>query len=322
MKAVVKGADENSPRWRHSLLLGGILLGFEGQDRQGLPANIKTKLESALVKATLLGLKGRHPEDKLAGYCTTMVLNHSFELLSDFERSQIDYDLLLPILVEGTVFSPEGLEGGYFLGTIDRDIKEVSGKKFSWSAQSPTHLHVRNILSKSLMASLGPLSRLIAHSIENVRDPDLVSTVVDSLADYARTLTVQWLQNKLSEIDVSEEAEFLDEESRKTTLPVLWRLLRTSMFSFVIILRAVLGRTLNDPVLAAGRSELYRSYLALSTTNFLQVLLFLQCGHFISYETFPSCPREWDKPLLLSIHSSISPQSIYSHNILNWPRIS
>jgi hypothetical protein len=157
VKAVVNGADTNSPRWRHSLLLSGILIGFEGQDRLGLPANIKTKLESALVKAIVLSLEERDPGDKLAGYCITMVLNHSFELLSDFERSQIDYDLLLPILVEATVFSPEGLEGGYFLGTIDRDVKEVSGKKFSWAAQSPTHLHVRNILSKPLIASLGAL---------------------------------------------------------------------------------------------------------------------------------------------------------------------
>ncbi|KAK2762642.1 hypothetical protein FQN54_000815 [Arachnomyces sp. PD_36] len=254
VKAVVNGADANSPRWRHTLLLSGILIGFEGQDRQGLPSSIKTKLESALVKAVVMALNERDPGDKLAGFCLTMVLNHSFELLSDFERAQIDYDLLLPILVEATAFSQEGLEGGYFLGTVDRDVKEVSGKRFKWAAQSPTHVHVRNILSKPLIASLGPLSRLIAHSIENVRDPDLVAGVVGSLTEFARTLMVQWLQNKLSEIDPSEEADFLDEESRTSTVPVLWRLLRTSMFSFVIILRAVLGRVLNDPVLASGRS--------------------------------------------------------------------
>src|SRR5690606_4258764 len=96
VKAVANGADGNSPRWRHTLLLGGILIGFEAQDRQGLPANIKTKLESALVKAVVLALNERDPGDKLAGYCITMVLNHSFELISDVERSQIDYDLLLP----------------------------------------------------------------------------------------------------------------------------------------------------------------------------------------------------------------------------------
>jgi hypothetical protein len=29
VKAVAEGADDKSPRWRHTLLLGGILMGFE-----------------------------------------------------------------------------------------------------------------------------------------------------------------------------------------------------------------------------------------------------------------------------------------------------
>lgn len=62
---------------------------------------------------------------------------------------------------------------------------------------------------------------------------------------------VQWRQNKLSEVDISEEAEFLDEASLKTTIPILWRLLKTSLFSIIIVLRAVLGRVLNDRLLAA-----------------------------------------------------------------------
>lgn len=184
-----------------------------------------------------------------------MVLNYTFELLSDFERSQLDYDRLLPLLVRTTFFSGEGLEGGYFLGTIDRDVVEVPGKRFKWSAQSPSYIHTTVISTRPLISSLGPLSRLIAHSLENARDPELVSGVVGSLADFARTLMVQWRQNKLSEVDVSEEAEFFDGESLKTTIPALWKLLRTCMFSVIIVLRAVLGRVINDPALAAGRSK-------------------------------------------------------------------
>lgn len=255
VKAVVGGADEKSPRWRHLLLLGGVLLGFEGQNRQGLPITMKTKLESALVKAAQLSLQERDPQDRLAGYCVVFVLNHCFELLSDFERTQIDYDVLLPAAIEATYFSPEGLEAGYFLGAIDRDVKQVDGQKFNWSPKSPTFVHVREVTAKPLISSLGPLSRLIAHAVENARDPDHASTAVDSLATLVRTLIVQWRQNKLSEVDAAEEAEFLDQETVKETLPTLWRLLRTSMFSTVIVLRAVLGRTLNDPVLAAGRSK-------------------------------------------------------------------
>lgn len=255
VKAVVSGADERSPRWRHLLLLGGVLLGFEGQNRQGLPSHIRTKLESGLVKATNLALNELATGDDMDAYVITMVLNHTFELLSDFERSQLDYDLLLPVIVRATFLSNEGLEGGYFLGTIDREIVEIPGKKFKWSAESTSYKHMEAISSKPLISTLGPLSRLVAHAVENVNDRSLVSGTVDHLADFVRTLIVQWRQNKLSEIDRAEEVIFLDEESLKTTIPALWRLLRTCMFSITIVLRAVLGRVLNDRVLASNRSK-------------------------------------------------------------------
>lgn len=255
VKAVVNGADEKSPRWRHLLLLGGVLLGFEGQNRQGLPSHIRSKVESALVKATQLALHESEPLDGISGHCITMVLNYTLELLSDWERSQLDYDRLLPLMVHATYFSGEGLDHAYFLGAVDRDVVEVPGKKFKWSSKSPTYNHVKAISSRPLVASLGPLSRLIAHALENVRDPNLVSDAVNSISDFVRTLLVQWRQNKLSEVDPSEETEFLDEESLKTTIPDLWRLLRACMFSVVIILRAVLGRVLNDPTLAAGSGK-------------------------------------------------------------------
>lgn len=255
VKAVVAGADERSPRWRHLLLLGGVLLGFEGQNRQGLPSHIRTKLESGLVKATELSLNELKPVDDIDGYAITMVLNHTFELLSDFERSQLSYDRLLPVMVRATFLSKEGLEGGYFLGAIDRDVVEVPGKKFLWSAGSASYRHMEAISSKPLISALGPLSRLIAYAVENVHDRSIISGTVDYLADFVRTLIVQWRQNKLSEIDRSEEIDFLEGESLKTTVPALWKLLRTCMFSITIVLRAVLGRVLNDRVLAANGSK-------------------------------------------------------------------
>lgn len=255
VKAVVEGADDKSPRWRHMLLLGGILLGFEGQNRQGLPWHIRTKLESALATAAQLALEELVPDAGVDGYCITMVLNYTFELLSDMERSKINYDLLLPIVIRSAYLSPEGLEGGYFLGAIDKDVVEAPGKKFRWSADSATFGYVSAISSRPLVSTLGPLSRLASHAVENVRDAKLVAQTVDYLADFARTLMVQWRQNKLSEIDVAEEAEFLDAESLNTTIPTLWKVLRNCMYSVIIVLRAVLGRTINDPALAAGSSK-------------------------------------------------------------------
>ncbi|KAL1955092.1 hypothetical protein VTO42DRAFT_9026 [Malbranchea cinnamomea] len=271
-KAVVNGADAKSPRWRHLLLLGGILLGFEGQNRASLPLHLKNKLESALVKALQLALEELDQSPKIAGYTIALVLTYTFDLLSDWQRSKIAFDLLLPVLVDGAFFSSEGLDSGYFLGIIDQDVREVPGKKFAWAEQSPTYRKVSNILSKPLVSSLGPLSRLIAQAVENVQDQGLVLQTTNQLLDFSRTLAVQWRQNKLSEVDPSEDAEFLDQNSLQTTIPTLWRLLRISIFSIVIVLRAVLGRVLNDPILG---SDKYAPSLAVNSLHTLRNLCFI-----------------------------------------------
>ncbi|KAI3020736.1 hypothetical protein CBS147347_8346 [Aspergillus niger] len=273
VKAVVNGADDKSPRWRHTILIGGLLLGFEGQNRQGLPWHVRRKLERALVTAAQLALEELDPRNEIDGRCVTMVLNYSFELLSDSERSKLDYDILLPVMVNATYASPEGLEGGYFLGTVDKDIVEAPGKQFQWLAQSDTFARVTAISSSPLVSALGPLSRLMAHAIENAKDPGLVAQTLDHITDFVRTLMVQWRLNKLSEVDKSEEAEFLDAESLRTTIPGLWRLLRNCLYSIVIVLRAVLGRVISDPVLAAHRSAPFIS---------MQVLHILRNLYFIS----------------------------------------
>ncbi|PYH45844.1 putative peroxisomal membrane protein Pex17 [Aspergillus saccharolyticus JOP 1030-1] len=263
VKAVVNGADDKSPRWRHVILIGGVLLGFEGQNRQGLPSHVRRKLESALVTAAQFALEELDPDNEIDGRCITMVLNYTFELISDYEKSRLNYNRLLPVMVNATFTSPEGLEGGYFLGTVDKDIVEAPGKRFQWSPQSDTFLRVTAISSSPLVSALGPLSRLIAHAIENVPDARLVAHCLDQITDFVRTLMVQWRQNKLSEVDRAEEAEFLDPESLGSTIPGLWKLLRNCLYSIVIVLRAVLGRVLNDPVLAAHKSAPFLSMQAL-----------------------------------------------------------
>ncbi|KAL4879057.1 hypothetical protein BJY04DRAFT_105319 [Aspergillus karnatakaensis] len=272
VKAVVGGADEKSPRWRHLLLIGGVLLGFEGQDRQGLPMTLRKKLESALVTAAHFSLEELRSPDDVEGRCVTMVLNYSFELLSDVERARLEYDRLLPVMVQTVLLSSEGLEGGYFLGTVDQDIVQAPSKRFAWPAQSPTFERVTAISSGPLISALGPLSRLIAHAVENVQDPRLVARTVAQIADFARTLGVQWRQNKLSEVDKAEEAEFLEPDSLKNTIPTLWKVLRSCLYSVVIILRAVLGRVINDRALASDKSA---PYIAMQTLHILRNLYFV-----------------------------------------------
>ncbi|KAH0548225.1 hypothetical protein GP486_008064 [Trichoglossum hirsutum] len=229
VKAVVKGADERSPRWKHLLPIAGLLLGFEGQGHRGLSEGVRRDLESALVLATNLAVEqvGRR-EDGLDGFCIALVLNYSFELLSDRRKRDLHYE-----------------------------------------DKSTTFFFLQRLSSRPLIASMGPFSRLVAHSVQSVRDPFLLHRLVDNIALFARTLTTQWRQNKLSEIDPSESSIYLDDQAMRFTIPLLWKVLRSAMFASVAILRAVMGRILLDRSLAAdGSAPILASNVLHSLRNF------------------------------------------------------
>lgn len=265
VRAVVAGADDKSPRWRHALLLGGVLMGMEARDRASLSRAVRKRLEGGLVQAVGLAIEdiqhGRTGATSgIAGECLVLVLNYAFPLLADYERSLLDYDALLPLILDAAFASRDGLEAGYFLGTIDRDVREIAGTangsgKLSWPVGCPTEAGVRTILAKPLVSTLGPLSRLLGHAVENCTRPQSVTAAVDALLEFCKTLLVQWRQNRISGVDAAEEAEFLDVDTMTNTLPTLWRLLKTAFFSTVIVLRSVLGRVLNDRFLASDNGE-------------------------------------------------------------------
>lgn len=244
--AVVKGADERSPRWRHVLVLSGLLLGFSERNGHELPNNLLWALEKAVIKATNLALQEHELGDRLAAKSTAITLSHVFDLLHDAHKAGLSHDALLPHLYYPSFYDIDGLHSGYFLSMIDADIVEILPGKFDWSDRSSTYIDAQRIAFSPLVASLGPLSRLIAFSAENARDSNLLTIMVEDLANFARSLVVQWRQNKLSEIDNSEEWTFLSEVTLKKTLPLLWRVLRSSMFATIVILRSILGRVLGD----------------------------------------------------------------------------
>ena len=250
--AVIRGADDRSPRWRHILVLSGLLLGFEGRQQRGLSEPLRAKLRSAAVKALNLALEELKTVPEVAANSIVMTLSHVFSLLGDHEKTTINHDLLLPQLSRAPFFSREGLHLGYFLSMMDADIVEAPNKKFDWSTKSSTYIQIQRVASGPLVASLGSLSRIIAYSIDCVQNVDLLSTLIDDVSTFARSLCVQWRQNKLSEIDMNEESTHLSDETLRTSLPLIWRILKSSMFSIVVILRSLLGRLLGDSSMPAG----------------------------------------------------------------------
>lgn len=255
IRAVVSGADEHSPRWRHLLVLGGLLLGFGAAEDETLSRSMRSTLESGLVVAANASLEEMPKDDELGQQAITLVLNHCFPVISPEERSQLDYNHLLPVLMRSVLHSSEGLQSAYFLGALDPDILPVSESQFKWSERSQSFQMVHSMQSSPLLSSLGPLARLIGHAVEQATDGWLVIAAMDDMEGFARTLYLQWRQNKLSEIDASEETRYLDAESLSKTTPELWRLLRSILFAVVIVLRSVVGRILGDGLSAGNRGE-------------------------------------------------------------------
>jgi hypothetical protein len=140
IRAVVAGADDRSQRWKHLIVLGGLLIGIGNLEEQGMElywiSSTRKLVESALVRATNLALvevRERNEVDGLGGQTITLALNHTFGCLADFERAQIDYDLLLPVLIGTAFYSSEGFQSAYFLGGLDLDVQSTQSGKLDWS---------------------------------------------------------------------------------------------------------------------------------------------------------------------------------------------
>lgn len=93
IKAVIQGADERSPRWRHILVFAGLLLGFQNRHSQEseIPEKLRRLLGDVLLKRVNLALGEVGSAEELGSHCITLVLNYSFQSLSDLERSSINY---------------------------------------------------------------------------------------------------------------------------------------------------------------------------------------------------------------------------------------
>ena len=230
------------------------------------------KLENATVKAANLAIQEGKSDGELGLHSTALILAHTFDLLSDGCKSDLEHHLILPIATRLAFSSKDGFHSGYLLSTMDSDIIQVTTTKFDWPSTSGTFVQCQRISDGPVLSCLGPLTRLMSLSIATVSNADVLSTHIESLVSFTRSVLVQWQQNKLSEVDPAEEEEFLSEASLKQTLPVLWKFLRTAMFSVLVLHRSILSRVLGDLSLPPS----------LPTFAAIQSLRALQNLHFIS----------------------------------------
>ncbi|KAF2864584.1 hypothetical protein K470DRAFT_254215 [Piedraia hortae CBS 480.64] len=238
--AAIAGADESSPRWRHALILGGLLL-----------ANPRARvLEASFVSAVNAALADDEHSD-LARLTITLVLTYCFPALSPSAREKLDHNRLLPVLMLSLL---EGLHSGYFLGAIEPDIQAL-GDKIHWDVKSPSYRQVETMVSSPLVSILGPLTQLIGHTIEHVRNARMVEAAVEDVRELSRIIYLQWRQTRFSGVESSTETELEDADTHSKTVPTLWKLLRSILYGLVVILRSAVSRLLITPSLNAPQTS-------------------------------------------------------------------
>jgi hypothetical protein len=100
VRAVMKGADEKSPTWKHTIVAAGLLLGFGAPEDERLGWSLRHSIDQLLVQSVNISLgQIRQEGDEIAGHCITLALNHTFAMLPDFERSILDYNVSVSRLV-------------------------------------------------------------------------------------------------------------------------------------------------------------------------------------------------------------------------------
>ena len=136
----------------HLLAIGGLIVGLAAQDNDFMSSNIAYTLRSAFVKAVNLALLEAPADDDAAHGTICLALNHVFTPLSDVDRSALDYDRLLPVLMTSTFHSSHGLRSGYFLGAADADLQQISNQQFNWPSASPSYQQIESILKSPLIS--------------------------------------------------------------------------------------------------------------------------------------------------------------------------
>jgi hypothetical protein len=272
------GSDHSNARpkvaaWKAPMAAAGLILGFGPEEEEAIDRSTRWHLEDDLVKSINLGLEEvMAGEEELAGHSISLALNHVFPYLSDHYRALLNYDRLLPVLVGSAFFSNEGLQGAYFLGAVDLGVSQMPDGKLHWKPDSHSHHHIQGLLNKPLVSSLGPLARLISHSAEQVKDSFLVQTLIDDLSGFTKALLAQWRQNRLSTVDQHEEQAKLTQDTLQITMPLLWKLLRASLFALTIVFRGCIGRLINDRNMAADENA---PLLVCHVLNSLRNLFFI-----------------------------------------------
>ncbi|KAI1393673.1 peroxin 8 [Hypoxylon trugodes] len=268
-RAIAKGADERSTRWQHMLVLTGILMGMEGDDRRSLSRSLRSTLEQAVVTAANLALEDERKTGPLGRDAVVLALTYALPLLSEPVKILLNGNILLPATIEA-MLGDEGFQRGDFVSSIIRDIPQ--GKTITWHINSSSVVKIQRLEIRPLAQNMGPLSRLGAFAVQHASDPNIVLGAHEELLGFTTGLLEKWSLCRLSTIDLYVEAAALPAEVLQGPYPMLWQLLKKIMYTVVAILRPIVGRSLLDPFM---RNDMIAPTVAAKTLHNLRNLSFV-----------------------------------------------
>ena len=102
---------------------------------------------------------------------------------------------------------------------------------------------------------MGSLATVIAHATENVKDIWLIKAVLEDVLKFTAILAQQWRINKLSAVDQVEESTVIDHDTIIGPLSSLWKLLKSTLFTTVVIFKGILASALNQKPMAVDTGK-------------------------------------------------------------------
>ncbi|KAI1078372.1 hypothetical protein F5B20DRAFT_592001 [Whalleya microplaca] len=269
-RAVAKGADDRSSRWKHLLVLTGVLMGMESDDRRSLSWSLRSTLEQAVIKAANLALEDPIQTGWLGRGATVLALTYAFPILSESNKHMLHCNVLLPAIVEA-MLGDEGFQHGEFISSITGDVP-FEQQNPTWRLNSHSIAQLQRLESRPLAQNMGPLSRLAAYAVQFAADSNIVLQAQDELLGFTGRLLEMWSQCSLSNIDLSVEAVTLSPDILQGPWPMLWELLRKILYTVVATLQPIVGRSLLDPHI---RNDIVAPVVAAKTLHTLHNLSFI-----------------------------------------------
>ncbi|KAI2785398.1 peroxin 8 [Daldinia loculata] len=268
-RAIAKGTDDRSSRWQHVLVLTGVLMGMEGDDRRSLSWSLRSTLEQAIVTAANLAFQEHVRTGPLGRGAVVLALTFAFPLLHESAKQILDGNALLPAIVEA-MLGEEGLQHGDFISPIANDI--VPGPIIKWQPDSPSVARIQKLESRPLAQNMGPLSRLASFAVQQAMDPNIVLQAHEALLGFTAALLNKWTHCPLSAIDLTVESAALSPDVLLGPWPILWQLFKKILYAVAATIQAIVGRSLLDPYL---RNDAIAATTAARTLHILRNLSFI-----------------------------------------------